>query len=161
MLVQSVEKGVKNKKSSRRQTCAASCSINTLRYLLCARHSTSMWLPLLRQRGHDIRPRTERCYPKTIRRIVFGWKRGESGEKHRTRLCRSDCVCPSRACRFFRHAQPAYIVCWSYQLSSFKFAKATRTASTTKAENVQSRLVIAFSTSSITSFGKRIDFVVV
>ncbi len=90
---------------SRRRTCAVSCSINTLRYLLCALHSTSMWLPQQRQRGHDIRPRAERCYPKTIRRIVFGWKSGESGEKHRTRLCRRDCVCPSRVCRLFRHAQ--------------------------------------------------------
>ena len=104
MICNVLSKNYKLQKLSRRRTCAASCSINTLRYLLCALHSTSMWLPLLRQRGHDIRPRTERCYPKTIRRIVFGWKRGESGGKHRTRLCRSDCVCPSRACRLFRHA---------------------------------------------------------
>ena len=80
-------------------------SPDKLRYLLFALHSTSMRLPLLRQRGHDIRPRAERCQSKTIRRIVFDWKRGESGEKHRTRLCRCDCVCPSRACRLFRHAQ--------------------------------------------------------
>ena len=76
-------------------------SLDKLRDLLLAPHSTSMRLPLLRQRGHDIRPRAERCYPKAIRRIVFGWKRGESGEKHRTRLCCSDCVCPSRASSTF------------------------------------------------------------
>ena len=32
-------------------------------------------------------------------------EKGESGEKRRTRLCRCDCVCPSRACRLSRHAQ--------------------------------------------------------
>lgn len=45
--------------------------------------------------------------------------------------------------------------------SSFKFSKAIRTASMTNAEKVHSFPRIASSTSSIISFGKRIDFNVV
>lgn len=45
--------------------------------------------------------------------------------------------------------------------SSFRFSKATRTASTTKAVKVQSFPLIAVSTSSITSFGNLIHLFVV
>lgn len=45
--------------------------------------------------------------------------------------------------------------------SSFKFSRATRTASTTKAENVQFVPFIAVSTSSIMSFGNRTLLLVV
>ena len=55
-------------------------SPDKLRDLLLALHSTSMRLPQQRQRGHDIRSRAERCPSKTIRRIVFDWKRGNRGK---------------------------------------------------------------------------------
>ena len=49
-----------------------------------------------------------------------------------------------------------------YEFSKFsKFSKATRTASITKAENVQFCPLMAFSTCSITSLGKRIHLLVV
>ena len=44
---------------------------------------------------------------------------------------------------------------------SFKSSRAARTAAITKAENVQSLPLIAFSTSSTTSVGKRIVLLVV
>ena len=116
-------KTIKNKKSSRRRTCAASCSLDKLRYLfyclLCTapRCGCRCCGNAAMTYGRERRGVSQ----KTIRRIVFGWKRGESGEKHRTRLCRSDCVCPSRACRLFRHAQAGLYARFFYLQQFFSF----------------------------------------
>ncbi len=46
------------------RTCAAGCSLDKLRYLLFVLCSTSQCLPLWRQRGHPLRPRTRSVIQK-------------------------------------------------------------------------------------------------